>query len=386
MKKDSYEFVIVGGGIVGCSLAYWLTELGQKDIVVLERDIAPGAGSTSKSAGGIRAQFSNRINILLQKEALKFFESFDRTFEGHSEFNQAGYLFTMTQDKWKRAFEKSLHLQREMGLDITVISKEDVRRLSPFVDTDGIIYATFHQRDGYLDPHGVVQGIYSKCKERGVEFRLGVAVTGIKADSGKVQYVETAEGKVRGRVFFNCAGAWSGELAKMAGGTVPVYPVRRMLFFTKPIPVSETFPAVFPMTIDMDTGVYMRRETGGLLLGMEDDSEPPGFDTSLRWEWLEVLIEAAMKRFPAIGDCEIQTGWAGLYDMSADHSAVMGMIPGFKNFYVISGFSGHGVMQGPIAAKLVAEDIVLGKPSIDYRPLRVERFEEKDPVEEINVI
>ena len=246
---------------------------------------------------------------------------------------------------------------------------------------------TYCPTDGYADPQGVIQGFWDRCKELGVEIHFQHAVTEIQRQGDRIVSVTANGTTFEAEHFSVCAGAWCGEIGKLAGAEIPVFPVRRMLFITKPIdPSPETFPAVIPMSIDMDSGFYMRRESGGLLLGMEDDSEPPGFNETLNWEWLYVMLEKGLHRFPALEKCEIMRGWAGLYDQSPDHSAVLGRVPTLKNFYVVSGFSGHGFMQGPIASRLVAELIAKGKPSIDIAPLRIERFAEGQPVHEANVI
>ncbi len=287
----------------------------------------------------------------------------------------------------KRDFQRNVRLQRSLGLDVRELAPADIARLAPYVRTDDLVYGTFCQTDGFADPHGVIQGLWDRCKEMGVRICFQSAVKSIRRQGDRILSVKTDDAEYEAGVFVNAAGAWSGELAKLADAEVPVQPVRRMLFITKPFPPdAHGIPRTIPMTIDMETGFYMRRESGGLMLGMEDDDEPPGFNTTLTWEWLEVLLEKALPRVPALEQLEMMRGWAGLYDQSPDHSAVLGLIPGLKNFYVVSGFSGHGFMQGPIASKMVAELIVDGRASIDITPLRVGRFKEKKPIHEANVI
>jgi len=387
MGTQRGEVVIIGGGIVGISMAYWLAKKGVSPIYLLERDIMLGTGSTERSAGGIRAQFSAEINVRLMIEGIRFYEGFKREIGGEPEFVQAGYLFLVKTEAMKRDFQRNVKLQRSLGMDVRELSPAEIAKLAPYVHTDDLVYGTFCQTDGFADPHGVIQGLWDRCKEMGVRICFKSGVRSIRRQGDRILSVKTDDAEYEAGVFVNAAGAWSGELARLADAEVPVEPVRRMLFITKPFPAGEHgIPGTIPMTIDMETGFYMRRESGGLMLGMEDDDEPPGFNTTLTWEWLEVLLEKALPRVPALEPLEIMRGWAGLYDQSPDHSAVLGLIPGLRNFYVVSGFSGHGFMQGPIASKMVAEQIVDGRASIDITPLRVGRFKESQPVHEANVI
>jgi sarcosine oxidase subunit beta len=385
MDRHKYDVVIVGAGIVGTCMAYWLSKKGVRSIAVLERGIGPGNESTGKSAGGIRAQFSNEINIRMQIEAVKFYERFEKEIGGHIDFIQSGYLFMVTSEELKRSFEKNVELQRKLGLPVEGLTPAQVRARAPYVNVEDVLYGTFCPTDGYADPTGAAQALWTWTRERGIKYFFETEVRGVDAGGGLVRAVRTDRGSFEGSLFMNAAGAWSNELAKMAGTEVPVYPLRRMLFITKPIP-EDVIPPVIPMTIDMDTGFYCRRESGGLLLGMEDDSEPPGFNLTLQWEWLETLIEKALPRIPALAQADIMRGWAGLYDQSPDHSAVLGRIPDFSNFFIASGFSGHGFMQAPVATKLVSELMVEGKASMDISSLRCERFKENQLVHEANVI
>lgn len=385
MEKQKFDVVIVGAGIVGTCMAYWLAKKGVKSIAVLEKGIGPGNESTGKSAGGIRAQFSNEINIRMMIDAVKFYETFEKEIGGHIDFVQSGYLFMVTTDELKKSFQQNVQLQRRLGLKVEELTPAQIKAKAPYVNTEDVIYGTFCPTDGYADPTGAAQALWQWTRERGVKYFFQAEVKGVKTQGNRVLSVVTDQGEFEGSLFLNGAGAWSNELAKMANTEVPVYPLRRMLFITKPIP-TDVIPAVIPMTIDMDTGFYCRRESGGLLLGMEDDREPPGFNLTLQWEWLEVLIEKAMPRIPYLEQCEIMRGWAGLYDQSPDHSAVLGRVPGTANFFIVSGFSGHGFMQAPIATRLVAELMIDGKASIDITPLRCERFKENQPMHEANVI
>lgn len=387
MGARTYDVIIIGGGIVGISAAYWLAKKGAGRIALLERDIMLGNGSTCKSAGGIRAQFSSAINIQIQKEAVELYANFKERIGGDPEFLQHGYLFMATNAKQMEGFQKNIELQRRFGLDVRALTTEQVGKIAPYVNLDGIVGGAFSPSDGYADPHGAIQGFWDRCKEMGVEIHFQTEVTGLKRAGDRLTTAETPVGDFTADLFINGAGAWCGALGKMVGVKLPVEPVRRMLFVTKPMPTETSgIRSDMPMTIDMGSGVYFRRESGGILFGLANKDEPAGFDTTIDWDFFEVMIEAAVNRIPVMGEAEILRGWAGLYDTSPDEHAVIGKIPGFSNFYLISGFSGHGFMQAPIATRLVAEWIVDGRPSIDIEPLRIERFEQGQLLVESNII
>jgi sarcosine oxidase subunit beta len=387
MGSRAYDVVIIGGGIVGISAAYWLAQRRAGTIALLERDLMLGAGSTGRSAGGIRAQFSSPINIAIQKEAVRFYASFKDEIGGDPEFHQYGYLFLAASEQQMENFRRNVALQRAHGIDVHEVDTGEIARIAPYVNLEGIVGGTFSPTDGYADPHGAIQGLAECCKRMGVEVLFQSEVTALRRSGDRVTAAVTASGEIEGGTFINAAGAWCGPVGRMAGAELPVQPVRRMLFVTKPMtPADSGIRADMPMTVDMGSGVYFRRESGGILFGLANAREAPGYDTTIDWNFFEVMIEAAMKRVPAMEQAEVLRGWAGLYDTSPDEHAVLGRIPGFSNFWIISGFSGHGFMQGPIAARLVAEQIVDGRSSIDIRPLRPERFAEGEPLHEANII
>jgi len=383
MPDEKVDIVIIGGGIVGIATAYYLAKKGVKNITLLERDIMLGNGSTSRSAGGIRQQFSSDINIKLMMAGVKLYEKFDKEVGGHAEFNQFGYLFLAVTPEEVKAFKRNVALQMANGLDVKELSKGEISMKAPYLNIEDVAYGTFCQTDGYADPHGAIQGYWNRCKELGVKILFQTEVKGFKKTGNHLLTVLTNNGEIQASTFINCGGAWSGIIGEMAGADIPVKPYRRMIFITKPF--KEAIPVDMPLVVDFHSGVYMRRESGGILMGLADKNEPSSFNTNIDWSFLEVIIEKAMHRIPILAEAEIMRGWAGLYDTSPDDHALIGKVPNFTNFYVASGFSGHGFMQGPISAKLLAELIVDGNPSIDIHQLRVERFKEGELLHEANV-
>jgi len=251
------------------------------------------------------------------------------------------------------------------------------------VNLDGVLGGTFCATDGLGDPHMITQGYEAKARALGASFRFGVTVTGMRVEGDRVVGVRTDKGDIDAAVVVNAAGAHAAAIAAWAGVDLPVAPYRRHCFTTKPLAFVDE---KLPMIVDMKTGVYMHRESGGLLLGLADKDEPSSFDTSVNWDFLEKVVEGAVARVPALEEAEIAHGWAGLYETTPDHNSVLGPPAAVRGFMLANGFSGHGFMQAPAVGKIIAEWIVDGHPGIDVSGLRLERFAEQAAAPEVNVI
>lgn len=375
--------VIVGGGVIGCSVAYQLAKRGCRDVLVLEREKLLGACSTSKAVGGIRAQFSSRINIRLSQLSLPVFETFDRDFEWPIDFRQFGYLWLVSRAEQWGAFQKAAEMQRAEGVPVETLTPEQARKLAPIVRSDDLVGANFCAKDGFVDPNGVVQGFAKQARKLGVRIREGVTVTGMKVEEGRVNGVETTDGPVATEMLVCCAGAWSAELGKLGGVEIPIRPFRRQYFVTAPIPKA---PDRLPFLIDTATGVYLKLESGGLLFSKIDHDEPSSFNTTPDWGFVEKIVEDAVHRVPVLEEAEVVTGVAGLYEETPDHHPIIDKAESPKGFYVVAGFSGHGIMHSPAAGILVAELILENRTSIDISPLSLSRFAKGGLVDETNVI
>ncbi|MBI2931100.1 MAG: FAD-binding oxidoreductase [Planctomycetes bacterium] len=383
MTEHSYDIAIIGAGIVGASIAYHLAKRGCTNVVVVEKEINPGMGSTSKAAGGIRAQFNSRINVELSQMSISAFERFPQEMGVDVVFNQVGYLWIATRPEDLRLFERNVADQRKLGLDVQLLDREGVRRKAPYVRMDDVLGGTFHQKDGYAPPADYVMGYCKRAKEMGVRILLGTAVTGLIVQNGAVAGVRTAAGEIHAERVVCSAGAYSGKIGEMIGVEIPVQPVRRQCFVTEPI---RELPHPIPMTVDYTTGVYMHSESGGVLIGLADKDEPPSFNENIDWSFVEKVAELAMRRVPILEQAQVRTGWAGLYEVTPDHHPIIGDLPGVKGFTLATGFSGHGVMHAPATGQLVAELLTTGRTSLDLRPLRWSRFREGDLIKETHVI
>lgn len=385
MIKVSSDVVIIGGGIVGISIAYHLAKKGCSNVIVLEKERLIGSGSTSKGAGGIRQQFSTEINIRLSMESVKIFEQLADEIGCKDLFYQNGYLFLLSTEEEMESFKKNVVLQRDMGLEVDILSPGDVKSMIPFVNTDDLLGATFCGTDGYADTDGVLQGFAREAKRLGVEIYLQTEVEGIEVKNGKVCRVKTGRGDIETHMIVNAAGPYSAIIGKMAGIDLPVRPFRRQIFITEPM---SFIPDSMPMVIDFNTRFYCRKESGGLLMGGGEKKEQSSFDTNVDWDSLEILVEKGIHRIPAIKDAKIKRGWAGLYSITPDFNPILGRVPLVEGFICAVGFSGHGFMHSPVAGKLISELIIDGEAStIDLSPLGINRFGDKDKiVPEQNVI
>lgn len=381
--KNKAEIVIIGGGIIGSAIAFYLAKKGKKDVVILEKDKFIGAGATAKCAGGIRAQFSSEINVKISLMAENLLEKFEEETGEEGIFDQCGYLFLVSTLEQEDIFRKNMELQRKNNVPVDWLTPEEIRDLAPKVKLDDIIGGTFCKKDGIGDPHVFTHGYANAAKKLGVAIELETRVTGINVESGTVKSISTSNGDIECGMVIDAAGPHIAEVAKLAGVEMPVEPVRRQISTTSPL---SWLQPTFPMVVDVSSGLYFHRESGGLLLGWADPDTPPGFDESLDPDYTDEIIMKAMDRIPPLEDAGIASSWAGLYAVTPDHHAILGHVPDVNNLIVAGGFSGHGFMHGPAVGLLMAELIVDGNPSIDLTPLSIERFKEEKVVKETVVI
>jgi sarcosine oxidase, subunit beta len=365
------EVVIIGGGAIGASTAYHLTQLGVRDVLVLERD-ALAAGSTGRSVGGVRAQFSTEANVQIMLYSIDLFERFTEEFGLDIGFHQVGYLFLLHTQQLVDAFHRNVQMQRRLGFDVLELDPEEARRrFLPQLVTDGVLGTTWCAREGYADPTSATNGFAARAREQGATVRVGVNVTGIQMDGDRIRGVETDQGTVATNVVICCAGAWSAEVGRMAGVDLPIYGWRQQVFFTGPF---DQLPEQFPLLIDYDTHFAVRREGTRLMLYRTNLEEPPSFSTHYDESWLEHLIPAATRRLPVLEHATVESGWGGLYDRSPDENAVIGEMRSPTRFLYATGFSGHGFMQSPGVGKAVAEMVVHGRSTLDLTEFSAERF------------
>lgn len=385
------DVVIIGSGIVGSSVAYHLTEAGCRNVLVIEREPHQGKGSTGKSMGGVRAQFSTPANILMSIYSIDFFSKFDDVIGHPADYRPRGYLFCAMNERHLAYLESNRMRQLALGLkNVQQVSREDILGFVPQLRIDDVIGGTFCPTDGFVDPHSVMMGFMLKAREQGARLWLDTAVTGIEVEgqkeSRRITGVTTSRGRVSTQVIVNAAGPWAAAVAGMAGADLPVQPLRRQLVPTEPF---DKLPKRFPMVIDMSTGFHFRREGAGILLAWNDPEETPGFKMEFEPSFTEKILMHAANRVPCLAEAEVnpRRAWAGLYEMTPDHHAIIGPSPDVKGLYFVNGFSGHGVMHSPASGRITADLILHGRSGLlDASQLSVERFAKGQLLEETAIL
>ena len=377
------DIVIIGGGVMGASAAYHLAQRGFKNIVLLEKENFFGQGATGRCAGGVRYQFSTEVNVRLSIASLPMIERFKQEIGQEVNYRQCGYLLVATNEKDLAEFKHNVALQNRLGIPTQLLSGDEVRTRLPLMKFDDAIAGTFNQKDGTVDPNGVVMGYINAAQKMGVKAISGVEATGITVSGGNIEEVRTSLGGIKTRMILNAAGPWSGQVGKMAGIDIPLIPLRRQMFTTNPL---KEVPVDFPFVIDFAKSLYFHREGEGLLVGMSNQDEKPGFDQNVDDDFEIVNLEAAIERMPLMEKASRASHWAGLYEVTPDAHPIYGKTD-VNGFFLCTGFSGHGFMHGPISGKLMSEFILDEKfSSVDVSMLDLKRFEEGRLIQEYNVV
>lgn len=369
MKKTA-DVVIIGGGVIGVSIAYHLALKKAGKIVLFEKGQL-GEGSTSRCVGGIRTQFSTEINIRFSLESLKSFERFEEEFGVNPEFRKIGYLFLARTETEMTVFRENVSLQKKWGIPVELLSREEIGRRWPYLKIKDITGGSFCPQDGYAGPSEVLTGFVKGAKRRGVRIEEGTEVSKIFVEKGRVKGVGTKGEEILSPVVVNAAGPYASLVGEMAGIEVQVKPLRRQVFVTAPFHLTDQ---TVPLTIDFHRGWYFRQEVGGFLLSGPLDQKP-SFNVNIDYDAMAEAAENASYRVPLLEKARIARGWAGLYEISPDNHAILGKIPEVEGVILANGFSGHGFQHSPAVGKVIAELIVDGKATtIDITPLSIERF------------
>jgi sarcosine oxidase subunit beta len=379
---DTADVVIVGGGVMGTSIAFHLAEAGVERVLLVERDEL-GSGSTSKAAGGVRANFSDQLNIALGARSLEAFARFAERPGQEIDLHRVGYLFLLETADQVELFRESTRLQNAAGQPTRMLDVEEAVALAPIISPEGLTGACFSPADGHCTPESVVLGYATAARRLGATLVTGCEVLGIEAEGNHIRTVRTGRGDVRTGTVICAAGAWSARLGEMVGVDLPVTPLRRQIVVTDAI---AGLPPNLPMTIDFTSTFYFHREGPGLLVGLSDPEEQPGFHLSRTDSWLPRLTEAMERRAPALLDVGLSGGWAGLYEITPDHNALIGEADEVSRFLYATGFSGHGFLQGPAVGEIVRDLYLDREPFVDISPLHARRFATATPRTEWNVV
>ncbi|MBI5968725.1 MAG: FAD-binding oxidoreductase [Deltaproteobacteria bacterium] len=390
MRSNFYDVIIVGGAVMGSSVAYHLLISNPKlRLAVVERDPTYSQASSSLSLGGVRVQFSLKENIQISLYALDCFAHFEEEMAVNGEkpfinFREEGYLFLI--DSSGRALaEESLTVQKKLGGEVEWWSSEKIKREFSILSVNGLVGGTFGRKDGYLDPYAVMMAYRAKAVSLGAQYitdevielsKSGRQITGVQLASGLV---------LNAGIVVNAAGPWAAEIARTAGVELPVVPIKRQVFALKP---AITLVRPLPLII-APSGLYFRSETGGLILvGRSMDEDKVGFDFT--WEkerFTEILWPELARIVPAFDTLKLVRGWAGLYAQNQlDSNAILGPWPELKGLYLINGFSGHGLQQSPASGRYLAELILGRTPFLDLGSFSPQRILDNRPLSERGVV
>lgn len=379
MKKA--QIVIIGGGVVGASVAYHLTESGAKDVLILEREAAQGLGSTGKATGGVRAQFETEINIKMSLYSLDFFKNW----EFDCQYEPRGYLFFGTDAQHFDYLKRNVETQKSLGVkDVEIVDQKAIAEICPILNVADIVGGSFGQTDGFINPLAVMRGFTAKALKNGARTEFETIGLSIETEGGKIKAIDTNKGRIECENVVVCTGAWARELAKTAGIDLPVEPQKRQIIWAK---AAQELPENLPMVIDIGSGFHFRpardfvnssanSDNTEVLFAYPDPDEKASFDTNFDASFIEKVYGKAKHRSPFLAETTpvLAKCRAGLYENTPDHHAILGGCE-TQGLYFANGFSGHGVMHSPATGRALSEIILDGSASfLDVSCLRLERF------------
>jgi sarcosine oxidase subunit beta len=367
---DTASIVVIGGGAMGTSIAFHLAEAGIRDLLLIERGEL-GSGSTSRGAGGVRAMFADELNIRLGQRSLEAYSRFSSRPGQDIDLHRVGYLFLIAEATDLTLFERSVELQNELGVRSRMVDAAEAGVLCPGIVTSDLAGGAFSPDDGYCSPESVVTGYATAARAQGVAVERDCEVVGIQRRGKRIEAVVTTRGSVQTQTVICAAGAWSSGVGSMAGVILPVTPLRRQVMVTDALP---SRPERLPMTIDFTSTLYFHAEGPGMLVGMADPDETPGFKLDPSADWLTLVSDRVERRVPWLLDAGIHTQWAGVYEMSPDSNALIGESPDVERFLYATGFSGHGFLQAPAVGEVMRDLYLRVPPFIDVSPLDAGRF------------
>ncbi|MFN6992424.1 MAG: NAD(P)/FAD-dependent oxidoreductase [Fervidobacterium sp.] len=381
-SSKKYNVCIIGGGITGTALGYFLCKLGETSVAIFEKSYL-SSGSTGRCAGGIRQQWSTRPNVRLAMRSVKLFEHFKEDVGMDIEYKQGGYLVLSYSEEEAAQFELNVKMQREEGLTVDMLSPKEISQRFPYVNTEGLVMATFCQTDGHANPHKAVIGYAQAIKRMGGHIYTHTEVKGIDVENNRVVGIDTTSGYYKCDAVVNASGPWSKEIGRLVGVNLPTESYRHQIL------VTEALENFFPMMAISFSGNFYMRQTqhGQFILGQGDKDEKPGINYNVTFKFEEELISKMVKIFPFLKNVRLMRHWSGMYNMSPDAQPIIGQSDKVKGFYYAVGYSGHGFMVAPAVGEALAELILFGKTlHTDISYLNISRFEHITMEKEKNVV
>lgn len=375
--------VIIGGGISGAAIAYNLAKKGVKDIVVLEKGYQ-GSGSTGRCGAGIRQQWGTEMNCLLGKLSCENFENAKEELQYHGdlEFKQGGYLMLASTEGELGQFKRNVALQNSLGINSHVLNLDEAKEVVPFLNTNGLTGATFHQKDGHLNPFTTLDAYVQASKRLGVNYLTYTEVTAIDTISDRIIGVKTNKGYIETDTVVNAAGPYARIVSQMAGVDVPTYSERHQILVTTPVN-----QMLNPMVMSFSKNIYTQQVPhGSILMGRSDPTEPRDLNNRSTWQFLDEMAKTVTELLPPLAKVRIVRAWAGQYHMTPDKQPILGGTPELKGYFMALGFSGHGFMFAPATGILLSEMILGEALTLDVRPLGLERFSRGELIIEPSVV
>ena len=378
--------VIVGGGIVGAAVGYFLAERREKDVLLLERGEL-GSGTTAGGLGGIRHQFVDELDVRLSMLAAKTWRAFDELTGARHDFRERGYLFLANTDAGLAQLRAAMPLYERVGVNVEMVDPVTIADLVPGMRVDDLRGGRFGAEDGYGDPLQALAGFAAFAQLGGVRVREHVTVRELLRTGDRVTGVRTDAGDISADRVLLATGCWTGPLAATAGVAVPIWPYRRSIMESRPIaPLADA-----PMVVEWESGFHFRPKGTAVRFAMPNlttdgsvEKAPASAPDTFPGDFAKLEVPSALApwvraraawRHPAFADLAIRSSWSCYYEMTPDDHPVVGAVPGVESLYIAAGFSGHGFMHAPATARLVVEDMLDGGAhSLDIQDLSLERF------------
>ncbi|WP_026476086.1 NAD(P)/FAD-dependent oxidoreductase [Alkaliphilus transvaalensis] len=370
MNKTA-EVVIIGGGISGVAIAYNLAKKGVKDIVVIEKEYLT-SGATGRCGAGIRQQWGTEMNCLMAKFSCEVFENMQEElgYDQDIEFKQGGYLMLSSTEKEHEQFKKNIELQNRLGIPSKLLTLDEAKEIVPFLNTDGLISATYCEKDGHLNPFHATHAYAKAAEGLGVKIYTYTEVTDIITENGKIRGVKTTKGDIDTNIVVNAAGGYSQGIAKMVGVDLPLYSERHQILVTEAVD-----PILKPMVMSFSLNLYCQQVPhGGFIMGRSCANEPTDLRITSGWHFLEEMTKTITKVLPPLKEVRFLRQWAGLYNMSPDRQPIYGAVDEIEGFYVAAGYSGHGFMLAPFTGVVMAEAIMGEETTLPINQLNLTRF------------
>ena len=381
--KSSYDIVIIGGGIIGCSVAFELAKRGRRDVLIVEQEYLT-SGATGRCGAGIRQQWGSLLNATLAVESTHIFENLEE-YTGYDRscgLNQGGYLLVAYTDKEWAQFHKNLEVQHSLGISSRAVEVDRIRDIVPHINTEGMFGACFCPKDGHADPFHCTYAYAKGAQRMGVDIETYTNVTGLIVENNHIRTVQTDKGDVQANVVINCAGGHAAEIAASVGDELPILPDRHQILITEPVE-----HIMNPMVMSFHRHFYVQQTPhGSVIMGIGDPTEPVSYNIRSSWQYLEHNAWLVTQTLPAFRDLRVVRQWAGLYDTTPDRCHVIHEAKLAEGFYTIAGFSGHGFMVAPRVAILVANHLTEQEDDLDIKLFSAERYKTGELLLEPSVV